>query len=189
MANEKKEEKDEVVLTSIPIAKRHSLLLDIQKQLGGHELSTTTEVAGHKYTMTTINSDEEMWADGLMQTDSTPQAVSSFRKSRLASAIKTIDNVKVEEMFEFPDGMNEDLKRDFSASRYGKRTWQMNQLYVWLGELPMAVIDALAIEYQKISRKRKDSLDELKNSLTGIPGGESKDLSSPEKESSSQTQM
>lgn len=191
MANEekKKEEQDGLVLTQIPIAKRHSLLLDIQKQINGHELDVTAEVAGHKFYMTTINSDEEMWSDGLMQTDSTPQAVSSFRKSRLAAAIKAIDDVKIEDMFEFPEDMDEALKRQFDASRYGRRTWQMQQLYVWLGELPMAVIDDLASEYQKISRKRKESLDELKNSSTGISGGASKDTSSPEKESSSQAQM
>jgi len=190
MANEEKKEKDEgIVLTSLPIAKRHAALLDIQKQLAGHELEATAEVAGHKFHMTTINSDEEMWADGFMQTDSTPQAISSYRKSRLAAAIKSIDGVPVEELFDFPDGMDEDTKKQFTMSRYGQRTWQMNQLYVWLGELGMPVIDDLAAEYQKISRQRKESIDGLKNSSTGIPGGESKDTSSPEKESSSTTQM
>lgn len=190
MANEEKKEKDEgIVLTSLPIAKRHAALLDIQKQLQGHELETTVEVAGHKFHMTTINSDEEMWADGFMQTDSTPQAVSSYRKSRLAASIKSIDNIPITEMFEFPEDMDEDTKRQFTMSRYGERTWQMNQLYVWLGELGMPIIDQLATEYQKISRQRKESLDNLKNSSAGIPGGESKDTSSPEKESSLVTQM
>ena len=74
-------------------------------------------------------------------------------------------------------------------SRYGKRTWEMNQLYIWLGELPMGIIDQLGIEYQAISRQRRESLDNLKNSSAGIPGGTSKDMSSPEKESSPVTQM
>lgn len=190
MANEEKKEKQDLpVLTTIPIAKRHTLLLDIQKQINGHELDTTAEVAGHKFYMTTINSDEEMWSDGLMQTDSTPQAVSSFRKSRLACAIKAIDDVKVEDMFDYPDDLSEAVRQQFESSKYGKRTWEMQQLYVWLGELPMSVIDDLAIEYQKISRKRKETLDELKNSSTRTSGGTSKDMSSPEKEFSSQTQQ
>lgn len=191
MANEDKKDEDKnqdgIVLSSIPIAKRHTLLQDIQKQINGHELETTVEVAGHKYHMTTINSDEEMWSDGLMQTDSTPQAVSSYRKSRLAAAIKHIDDIKIEDMFEFPDDMSEVGKEQFTMSWYGQRTWQMQQMYVWLGELPMPVIDNLAIEYQKISRQRKESLDQLKKSSTGTSGGESKDTSSPEKESSSVT--
>jgi len=190
MANEeKKKEKDVTVLTSIPIAKRHALLQDIQKQLNGHELDATVEVAGFKFYMTTIDSDEEMWADGLMQTDSTPQAISSYRKGRVAAAVKSINEVPVEEMFGFPDDMDEDVRKQFEISRYGRRTWQMNQLYVWLGELPMAVVDALAVEYQNISRQRKESLDKIKNSSTMTSGGTSKDMSSPEKESSSQVQM
>jgi len=189
MANEEKKDDQNLPVITIPQAKRHATLLDIQKQLRGHEMSKTVEVAGHKFFMTTINSDEEMWADGFMQTDSTPQAVSSFRKSRLAAAIKAIGDIKVEDMFAYPDDMTEAVKAQYEASWYGKRTWQMNQLYVWLGELPMPVIDELAIEYQALSRSRKESLDNLKKSSTKTSGGESKDTSSPEKESSSQAQI
>jgi hypothetical protein len=53
----------------------------------------------------------------------------------------------------------------------------------------MAIIDDLATEFPKISRQRKESLDKLKNSSTRTSGGASKDTSSPEKGSSSQTQM
>jgi hypothetical protein len=92
-------------------------------------------------------------------------------------------------MFDYPDDMEDAVKAQYEASWYGKRTWQMNQLYVWLGELPMPLIDELAVEYQGLSRKRKESLDSLKKPSTKTSGGESKDTSSPEKESSSQVQM
>lgn len=189
MANEEKKESQDLPVVTIPQAKRHALLVDIQNQLHGHEMNKVVEVAGHKFYMTTINSDEEMWADGFMQTDSTAQAVSSFRKSRLAAAIKAIDDIKVEDMFDYPDNMEAAVKAQYEASWYGKRTWQMNQLYVWLGELPMPMIDELAVEYQSLSRSRKESIDSLKKSSTKTSGGESKDTSSPEKESSSQAQM
>lgn len=185
MASDERNDKGD----SIPLAKRHSILQDITKQMTGFELDTTVEVSGHRYYMTTLNSEEEMWADGIMQINSPAQAVSSFRLSRLAASIKKIDDVPVSDMFDFPEKMDEDTKTQYSSSNYGRRTWQMGQLYLWLSELPMPIVDEIAEGYQKISKKRKESLGELKNSFARTSGGESKDSSSPVKESSQAVQM
>jgi len=185
MANEEKDKKsDPAPMSDLPKAKYHSVLNDINKQLGGQELTITADVAGHTFFMSTLTADEEMWADGIMQVNSPAQAVSSFRMSRLAAAIKQIDGVSVPDLFQFPDEMNEERKREYRSSKYSKRTWEMGQVYMWLGELPMAVIDDLAQKYQEISKKRKESLDQIKNSSARTSGGKSKATSSPVRESS-----
>lgn len=186
MATKEEDKKRDVTL--VPIARRHTLLNDITSLLKGHELSVEAEVIGHKFLLTTLSSDEEMWSDGLMQNNSTAQTISSYRKARLAASIKSIDNVPVSEMFELTEEFNKEEKILYSDPQYGKRAWQMSQLYIWLGELPMNVIDELAIKYQEMNKTRREAIEGIGNLSKRTPGGESKDMSSPEKESSSATQ-
>ena len=107
MANEDKKEPEKSPTYTIPVAKKHQLLLDIHHQLAGYNLEAIVETGGHKFHLATMDSDDEMLVDGFMQTDSTPQAVSSFRKGRIAGSLRAIDGISVTELFAFPDDIRE----------------------------------------------------------------------------------
>jgi hypothetical protein len=132
--------------------------------------------------MSTLTQDEELWADGIMQINSSAQAVTTYRISRVAASIKSIDGVSARELFEYPDDMDQAEKKEFEASKYGKRTWEMSQLLIWLGDQPTPLVDHLAEFFSSLNKRRNSSLDELKNSSSETLGGKSEATSSPEKE-------
>ncbi|MCK5612106.1 hypothetical protein KAR91_60100 [Candidatus Pacearchaeota archaeon] len=189
MANEKEKDSDFQPIIKLPIAKRHSVLQDITKQLAGHQLEEICDYGDYKFLMSTLIQDEELWADGIMQVNSSAQAVTTYRLSRVAASIKAINGNKIEGLFEFPDNMNKVDQQEFEASKYGKRTWEMSQMLIWLGDQPTPLIDHLAGFFSDLNKRRNKSLDKLKNSSSEIPGGKSKATSSPEKELSPATQM
>ncbi len=189
MATEEKKDDTPSLIDSLPKAKRHAVLQDITKQLKGHEVSEVFTVGGKDYLMTTIDADEELWCDGITQITSPAQALSSYRISRVCASIKSIDEVSVKELFDFPDDMSAALKKEYSVTHYGSRTWEMSQLMIWLGELPNHLVVELANHYTELNKRRKDSWDALKNSSAKTLGGKSKATSSPEKGSSRQAQI
>ena len=188
MANEK--DKDEFQpIVKLPIAKRHLVLQDITKQLAGHQIEDICEYGDHKFLMSTLTQDEELWADGIMQVNSSAQAVTTYRLSRTAASIKAIDGNKAEDLFDYPDSMDKADKQEFEASKYGKRTWEMSQMLIWLGDQPTPLVDHLAEFYSSLNKRRNKSLDKLKNSSSETPGGKSKATYSPEKDVSPAAQM
>ena len=186
MAENDKTKENEVV--EIPVAKRHKLLQDIDTQIGGMEISDTFRVADHTYHMSTLTSDEEVWADAYCNMSSEISAFSSMRTPRLAASIKAIDGVSVDELFTFPDDMAEADRKYHSGSQYRKRYWTMNQMMLWLGDRSSKLTKELWSNYSKLVERRDASWDELKKSSAGTPGGKSKATSSQEKESSPATQ-
>jgi hypothetical protein len=180
------EEKDSVV--QVPIAKRHKLLLDIQSQLNSKEADDIFEVDGHKYFMTTLTADEEVWADGYCNMNSQISAYSSMRIPRLSASIKQIDGEKVEALFDFSDDTDKAEKEFHSSSQIRKRFWIMNQMMLMLGDMPGKFIVELWTKYSELTERRDKGWDELKKSLARTPGGKSKDTSLPEKGSSQVTQ-
>jgi len=188
MATEEKKDNYQPVI-KLPIAKRHAVLQDISKQLAGHQLTETCEYAGHKFLMSTLTQDEELWADGIMQVNSSAQAVTTYRLSRVAASIKAIDGHEVSKLFDYPEDMDEADKKEYEASKYGKRTWEMSQTLIWLGDQPTPLVDYLAEFYSSLNKRRTTSLDELKKSSSETHGGSSKATSSPEKGVSPAAQM
>ena len=174
--------------TGIVTAKRHQILQDITTQIKGTEVSDICDIAGHKYLMTTITADEEVWADGYTSANSPMAAVTSMKMPVLAASIKSIDGVVVSDLFTFPDSMPEAEQQFNSQDAWHKRYWLMTQLLLWLGDKPDMLISELWKFYIKLRERRENSWDELKKSLARIPGGESKASSSPEKGSSPATQ-
>lgn len=187
---DKKEKKEEKEIIKIPVAKRHRVLQDISNQMKGVSMSDTFEVLGHKFYMTTLNADEEVWADGFTNLQTQMSAITSIRVPKLAASIKAIDDVSVEELFDFSEDTTEFDKEYHSESQYRKRYWVMQQMLLWLGDQPNDLVIELWRNYTNGLIKRKnDAFEELKNSSAGIPGGNSKATSSPEKESSQAVQM
>jgi len=179
---EKTEHKTEVVI--IPTAIRHKVLEDISTQLHNVEISDLFEIAGHKYEMSVLTSDEEVWADSYTNLTSQMSAITSMKIPRLSASIKSIDGVKVDDLFKFSDDANKADTEYHSQSQYRKRYWVMNQMLIWLGDKPKSLANDLWIHYGKLIERRDAAWEELKKSSARIPGGESKVSSSPVKESS-----
>lgn len=184
---ELKEKKTDVI--HIPTAKRHKVLEDIAEQVGGTEISDTFEVANHKYHMSTLTADEEVWSDTYTNVSSPMSAISSIKIPKLAASIKAIDGVKIDDLFEFANETNEADVRYHTESQYRKRYWEMGQMLLWLGDRPNTLITDLWQCYVKLLERRDESWDKLKKSSARILGGNLKATFSPEKESSPATQM
>jgi len=180
--------KDPDVIKTSP-AKRHKLLADIASQLKDKESSDVFEIDNHKYLISTLTADEEVWADTYCNMASSVSAYTSIKVPRLSAAVKQIDGIDVDKLFEFPDDMDEANKKFHTSSQYRRRYWVMNQMMLMLGDLPNKFVNDLWSKYQELVDRRDKVWSELKNSSTRIPGGESKDTSLPEKGSSQVTQM
>lgn len=169
MADKNEVKKTEIV--KIPVAKRHKILDDITAQITGTEKSGVMELIGHKFFMTTINADEEVWADSHTNTSSPMAVLTSIKAPKLAAAIKSIDGVKIDDMFEFSDESSQEDKNYHMQSQYRKRYWEMTQLLLWLCDRPDNVINDLYKFYLDLSKQRDESWDELKKSSARTPGG------------------
>jgi len=175
--------------SSVSVAKRHQILEDIATQTKGVEISETVTMAGHKYLLRTLNADEEVWADGYISSSSPMAAMTSMKLPTLAAAIRAIDDVSIDKLFEFPDNDREANEMFHTQSSWHKRYWEMQQMLLWLGDRPQPLVIELYKAYVALTDRRDVSWDELKKSSARIPGGVSKVTSSPERESSRATQM
>jgi hypothetical protein len=177
------------LIKTIPTAKRNPVLLKLHEQLNGMKLDKSISVAGTDFYMTTLTSDESVWADSHTNMNTEISFLSSQRVPRLAASIKRINGKPVEELFEFPDDMSEEDRKYHSQNQYRKRYWVMSQMLSFLSEQSDPFIMDLWEHYATLIKDRDESWDNLKKSLAGISGGELKVMSSPEKGSSQVTQM
>ena len=173
---------DETGKTGITVAKRHQVLQDIAVQTKGIELTDVCTIAGHKYLISTLTTDEEIWADGYVNVSNAMSAFTSAKPPVLAASIRAIDDIGISDLFEFSG--DEKIREFHTQSIWHKRYWQMSQLLLWLGDRPSSLLDELWKEYKKLEKRRDESWDALKKSCARIPGGGSKVSSSPERESS-----
>lgn len=185
MANSEKPES----VKHVPIAKRNSVLLKLNEQLNGMNLDKSVTVAGNDFYMTTLTSDESVWADSHTNMNTEISFLSSQRVPRIAASVKRVNGTPVEELFEFPEDMSEEDKKYHSQNQYRKRYWVMNQMLSFLSEQSDPFVMELWEHYAGLVKKRDDSWDELKKLSARTPGGELKVTSSPEKEFSQATQM
>lgn len=164
MADKDGEDKSQKTSTvKIPVAKKHKLLTDITAQLNGLEISEICEVNGHKYVMSTLTTDEEVWADSYCNLSSEVSAFSSMKAPRLAAAIKQIDGIAVEGLFEFSDDMPEEDKKFHNATPFRKRYWVMTQMLLMFSNMPAKFIQELWKFYSELVTRRDKGWDEIKN--------------------------
>jgi len=189
MADNEKKEENKLVFAKLAIATRHKVLGDIEVQTRGTEITDVFEVAGHRYLMSTLTADEETWADGYTNASNPVVILSSMKLPILAASIRSIDDIHVDRLFEFPENKVEFDKQFHSQDQYHKRYWQMSQMLLWLGPRSPILISDLWRFYVSLIERRDKSWDNLKKSFARIPGGESKVTSLPERESSPATQM
>ena len=190
MAQEEKDKKTEPSdQVTLYISKRHKVLQDLSTELSGTQLSEEFEVCGRTFVISTLDSEEELWADSLTQSNSPLAAATSFKLSRIAASIRSVNGVSASELFPPPENMPENTKKLVIDSRYERRNWEMSQMMIWLGEQPIDMANDIVARYRKLSERRKEAWEALKKSSARTPGSSSKDTSSPERESSQAVQM
>ena len=146
-------------------AKRHPALEALRKDLAKGLLEEEVSVNGHKFKITTLNEDEETWADAYMRTGSPAAMLSSRRAPRLAAAIKAINGISVEELFNFPDDMPKVLKDRLNDNAIEKKFWIRDQVLMFLaedGNRPF--ISELYSGLTRLDEKRDEAIKAIPNS-------------------------
>ena len=116
-------------------------------------------------------------------------AITSMKIPRLSASIRSVDGVKVADLFEFaPEADKADVTYH-SQSQYRMRYWVMNQMLVWLGDRPKTLVNELWTHYTELIERRDQAWEELKKSSARTLCGELKVTSSPEKASLPVTQI
>jgi hypothetical protein len=145
--------------------KRHSVLQDLFTDLSKGNITDTFEVFGRKFTMHTLNEDEETWADTFIRTNTTAALISSRRAPRLAASISAIDNIPVSELFQYPDDMPMDLRKEIESNPIQKAFWIREQLLKYLNEVGnRSFIIDLYSKYEELIDRREAGLKEIPKS-------------------------
>ena len=139
-------------------ARRHSALKNFFEDVKKGFLKEDVVLAGHKFTIHTLNDEEESWSDGFIRSTSAVSYVSSRKDPRLSCAIKAVDDIPVDQLFE-PDTSMSDSERERIKEPTAKLYWLRLQLMLFLSkEIPPPVTDALYKKYEELSSKRDEAL-------------------------------
>jgi hypothetical protein len=167
-------------------AKRHRILETIRKELAVGFLEKTVDIGEHKFHLRTLNEDDEVWADQFIRAITASSLISSRRAPRLAAAIKSIDGIPLEELFQYPDEMDKLVKVEMDNNKVAKKYWLYGQMLQFLTEDSIRVFIAQLFEaFEKLEEERGEALNNVPLFSKKTPSGELKDSSLPEKESSS----
>lgn len=146
-------------------AKRHSVLENLRKDLALGVLETEITIKGYKFKVSTLNEDEETWADTYIRTSSPASMFTSRRAPRLAAAIRSINDVPVEDLFSYPEDMPKNVKDTLNENPINKRFWVRDQVLMFLVEEGNRVfITSLYEALSKLDDQREEAGKELPNS-------------------------
>jgi hypothetical protein len=146
-------------------AKRHALLKTLSSELSKGFIEDVVKVDGHSFKLTTLNEDEESWADGFIQAPNPASIYSSRKAPRLAAAIKSIDGLTIAELFTYPDDMEKAYRSRLDENPIAKQIWLRSQLLEFLsaeGNRPW--INKLYTALSALDDKREEATKEIKNS-------------------------
>lgn len=115
-------------------AKLHPLLKTLREELHKKFITDTFEVFGHKYTMRTLNEDDEVWSDQFVKTLAPMSLMTGRRIPHLAASITQIDGIHVNTLFEYPDDMPDSEKKRLNDSAENKKYWLYSQMMIFLLE-------------------------------------------------------
>lgn len=195
-------------------AERSSTLRDLGTLMGGTEIRDTIKIRGITFHLETLNYDDETWADQFVRANindiTNPDGLFHIIKSRrapyVAAAIQGITMPSgdggegryesKEDMFSFPSSMDAGLKDILEKSPAERRYWLHRNMLLFLAESANSHhIEPIWTKYQEMLTRRKQAFKEMENlspkkvdQTEDTTSTESKATSSPEKESSIQTQ-
>lgn len=146
-------------------AKRGSILAKLKEDLTKGYRETTVNVYGRDFTLKTLNEDEEIWADQYTRPVNTMSMISSRKAPRLAAAIKAIDGNDVGTLFEYPDSLPEQRRKDLDENIVMRRYWVREQMLLFLSEdSSRKFINRLYEEFEKIEVASVEAIKEIPNS-------------------------
>lgn len=144
---------------------KRSKALDLLKQdLTKGFIESEVSVFGHKFVLRTLTEDDEVWADSYVRISSPVAILSSQKAPQLAAAIKSMDGIPTESLFEYPDDMEKARKEELDSNPVLKRYWIYTQMLYFLsedGNRPF--ISKLHAEYDKLTSQRNEALNKIPN--------------------------
>lgn len=152
-------------------AKKSTKLQLLKQELSRGFIEKEFEINGHKFVLSTLNEDDENWADTYTRI-STPAAILSSRKApRIAAALKTMDGETKAELFQFPDDMSETTKKAMLDNPIQLRYWLNDQaLYFLMEDGTRPFINQLWEKYEELEKQREEAFEDLPKSSTKTPG-------------------
>lgn len=150
-----------------------SILLDVQKELGGDYLEDTFQVGGHSYLMRMYNDAEFTWifskVDSAALSNKAALAL-QIRKPTLAVVIRAIDGVSVESMFEDEwNSLDDDQKETWInlkiSEEEAKKYFSAELFLNLISKFPSSSINKLYEEWRKLEKRQETAKEEVKNSL------------------------
>lgn len=160
---------------------KHELLDRIDSELAGVVLSEPVEIGGRKYGLKLLERNEESYARSLFPEDATVlQVFSDQSLPVLAVALKSVDEITVEELFAPGDDMSADDRKNI-ATPEGLKRWRYEQTLTWLNGKPGTFVEALWLGYLEMKRKAQKQLEDMRPLSNGTHSGESSHTSSPER--------
>lgn len=143
-------------------AKRSAVLQALKQDLSKGFIEEEVEIDGHKFVLRTLSEDSEVWSDSFIRVSSSISILSSRKAPRLAAAIKSIDGVSAEHLFEYPDDMDGDQKKSLNDNPIQKKYWIYTQMLYFLSdETSRPFINKLWEAFDKLEDKREEGIKEI----------------------------
>jgi hypothetical protein len=145
-------------------AKRHAVLEALKTDLSRGFLEKTVTVNKFKFVLSTLNEDDEVWADSFVRTSSTMSIVTSVRVPRLACSIKSVNEIPADKLFEYPEDMPKEVQQELDKSDVRKKYWVHTQMMLFLSESGIRpFVNDLYKEYETLESQRNEALKEIPN--------------------------
>lgn len=134
-------------------------LLDlIDDELSGIPHRSSTEIGGHKYELELLNRGDESFAKSLLPPDNLAQVLADQATPILAVALRSIDDVPVEELF--TKITPEELK-ELGDDADSRRRHMCGQIIGWLNKKPSVFTQQMYILYLDMKSKAREALEAL----------------------------
>lgn len=140
---------------------KHDLLNTIEAELAGVRIARPTTIAGHRYGLVVLNAEEESLARALTPDNiALWQAISDNSVQTLAVALKSVDDVPVEQLFALADDAP---KEDRDAALSDLPRWRCKQVATWLASKPGPFIRSLWTGYMGMQSDANKSLEDIRS--------------------------
>lgn len=145
-------------------AKRHQVLTDLKVELHKGYIEDEIELSGHKFKLKTLSEEEELWTDTYTIGSTAMAIMSSMRLPKLAVAIVSIDDLPVSKLFDFPDDMEEKVKKGIVEDEVRMKYWLRDQMMMYLSEDTVRpFVSKLWEKFAEMDKRRADAMAAIPN--------------------------
>lgn len=144
------------------MAKKHPLLAQVSAAVNGETPRDTVKIGKFEFTLEAPSAEAEEWANTQAKGENMTSALLSMRAPSVSIALRAIDGVPVEQLFEPGEDMDKDVKAALMRDARALRRWTWNAVYEWLlEECNPAVVDALYKTYGTLAQKQREIMKAL----------------------------